>query len=166
MAWSRREFETARKGYSGSVSGNPIMDNDDVILQLLQHYFKTHATYKSKRSPLIIRYRLEELLPRRGLRKFVNRHLDEFEWISEEQCNFALKESVSKKPDVVSKQGQKPSLNLAPPPELEHLVYIRPPPGLGHLGERRPLPWASAPPGLENLVERRPPPWMYAAKLW
>jgi hypothetical protein len=142
----------ADRSFSGSVSDNPKSDKDETILQLFHHYFKTHDTYMSNRSPLIIRYRLEELLPRRGLRQFVNRYLHVFKWINEEKCIFCLKGTASKQPGSASKQLPKPlpdpmpahvyasaSEYVQPPPGLEHLVTLTPKPQLQELWKRKPF---------------------------
>ena len=61
------------------------VDNDDASLEWFLNYLQT------PRSPLLMNNPLEHLHPRLGLRDFVNRHLDKFEWLDEKNCQFSLK---------------------------------------------------------------------------
>ena len=141
---------TVSRTSSGPASRSPNIDNDDEILQLFRRYFEKHATYTGNRSPLVMRNRLEELLPRRGLRLFVNRHLDMFEWINEKECKFCLRAPmlatpVTTKafvpPGSASKHGNASTFTyerlpaslgfgIPPPPGLECESIPGPPPGL------------------------------------
>ena len=111
---------TVSRASSRRASGSPNINNDDEILQLFRRYFEKHATYTGNPSPLVMSNRLEELLPRRGLRQFVNRHLDMFEWINEKNCQFCLRSPMLATP-VRTKECE---IILGPPPVLECIERV------------------------------------------
>jgi hypothetical protein len=94
MQWMPRVEERART-FTVNAPGSASECDDEGALLLFRKYLRDtgnnsyNNVYVGNRSPPWVREQLIELVPRGGLREFVDRHLDVFRWINREDCVFA-----------------------------------------------------------------------------
>ena len=88
MRWMPLVEERART-FRVNAPGSASECDDEGARLLFRMYFSSKEEYVGNKSPAWVRVRLIQLVPRDGLREFVDRHLDVFRWINRKDCVFA-----------------------------------------------------------------------------
>ena len=89
----QRTYQHVGSDARGELPSSTV-DNDDASLKWFLDFFREHEVFTDNPSPLLMNNPLEDLHPRLGLRDFVNRHLDTFEWLDEKNLQFFLKSGI------------------------------------------------------------------------